>query len=580
MASAKLIYVKYLNELDQWLRTVFRDKGLGNGEIDVIGKLDLLLRELEGSRYSVRGGQDRKKIDGDLVRLESSNNGNGRFIDRDTCKGDYKELHKIAKGSSSGDDEKYCLQDDNSTALSAKSIVEKVINGYIDRVHTNAERSRNENGLLCVQYDKNIVLSANSVVEKVISGNIYKLHKSAERNTSDDDEKYSAQDDNNIVLSAKSVVEKVMSSRKRKRQLLSLPKMLNWLIQVAKRSNDPALGKGPECSKWKEYGSEELWQQALFAREALLRRKYVEPDSDESPLQKKRRMHPSMYEDDDILHHQSTERLRCSNRLPLTKSQLCSCCNSRSTSPRKLASPRKAKPDISPKEPAPVTDEILTTNVADDMPEDVLLQKQVSVGPLFQAEVPAWTGVISESDTKWVGIRTWPPEGGRVKPLISMDPIGKGRQTSCQCQLPGSTGCVRFHIAEKRIKLKLELGSAFFHWKFQQMGEEVSLSWKMDEEKRFKHMVKLDATSINKFWKNAFKLFPTKTRDKLVSYYFNVLLLRRRSYQNRVTPENIDSDDEETEFGSVGETFGYEAIHVRASELPMCSQNAQCTDVD
>lgn len=254
------------------------------------------------------------------------------------------------------------------------------------------------------------------------------------------------------------------------------------------------------------------------------------------------------------------------------KSSVCSCCRSCST-------PCKTELENKPlKERGPTDSETLTPKMPTDVSSDTPREKHVSVGPLFQAEVPVWTGVIFESDSKWLGTRMWPPQDNRQSVSQSgMDPIGKGRQSSCFCRLPGSTDCVRFHIAENRMKLSRELGPLFHRWKFNRMGEEVSLSWTLEEEKRFKLMVKPTSVSINKFWRNAFKFFPTKNREKLVSYYFNVLVTRRRSYQNRVTPNSIDSDDDEAEFGSIGDSFGYENIHAPRIK---CSKNMQCTDFE
>ncbi|OMO93981.1 hypothetical protein COLO4_16589 [Corchorus olitorius] len=85
----------------------------------------------------------------------------------------------------------------------------------------------------------------------------------------------------------------------------------------------------------------------------------------------------------------------------------------------------------------------------------------VPIGPLFQAEVPKWTGVASESDSKWLGTRVWSLDKKKLRNLVEVDRIGKGRQDLCGCPLQGSKECVKFHVAERRRKLKLELGSAF-----------------------------------------------------------------------------------------------------------------------
>lgn len=293
-------------------------------------------------------------------------------------------------------------------------------------------------------------------------------------------------------------------------------------------------------------------------------------------MQKKPRMHPSMYEDINSIH-QSAKRVRCSKRIPLSKSQFCPCCTP-GPATDKLSSPRKAQTHDWKLTSSPMTVEVPSTPVLDASHREETFAGHVSVGFAFQAEVPEWTGAVSETDSKWLGTRVWAPEDENNKTLIEKHSIGKGRQSSCDCSLAGSSACVRFHIFEKRLELKLALGGLFYRWKFDRMGEEVSLSWTNEEEKRFKNMV-LGSTALNKFWKNAFRLFPSKSREQLVSYYFNVLVLRRRSYQNRVTPKSIDSDDDETEFGSVGDS-AFEGNHALEYNLHDCSLNMQYTNLE
>ncbi|KAB1214345.1 AT-rich interactive domain-containing protein 1 [Morella rubra] len=194
-----------------------------------------------------------------------------------------------------------------------------------------------------------------------------------------------------------------------------------------------------------------------------------------------------------------------------------------------------------------------------DSPLDKYAARCISWRPRFKAEVQEWTGVTSESDPKWLGTRIWPLEKMEQRYLIERDPIGKGRQDSCGCELPGSIECVRFHIAEKRLRVKLELGSAFYHWKFEKMGEEVKLSWTKEQEEKFKGALRSNTSSLQTFfWDQNFKFLPTKSRADLVSYYFNVFLLERRAYQNRFTPNVIYSDDEELESGLVSNATGNE----------------------
>ncbi|XP_057741497.1 AT-rich interactive domain-containing protein 1-like [Arachis stenosperma] len=95
--------------------------------------------------------------------------------------------------------------------------------------------------------------------------------------------------------------------------------------------------------------------------------------------------------------------------------------------------------------------------------------KHVPIGPRHQVMVPEWNGgggggtASLESDSKWLGTRIWPlKDGMNPRVMIERDPIGKGRQDSCGCSARGLVDCVGFHVAEKRTKLKLELGRAFY----------------------------------------------------------------------------------------------------------------------
>ncbi|GJW46904.1 retrovirus-related pol polyprotein LINE-1 [Tanacetum coccineum] len=167
----------------------------------------------------------------------------------------------------------------------------------------------------------------------------------------------------------------------------------------------------------------------------------------------------------------------------------------------------------------------------------------------YQAEIPEWTPKTYKCETKWLGTRVWPlEETVKRRSQIERERIVKGRQSSCGCEFEDSLECVRFHISEKRYKVRLELGPAFANWKFDTMGEEVLLNWTMHEEKKFAKLIKLNPESSGRsFWYELMTHFKNKSKAILVSYYFNVYLLRRRAHQNRTDPSNVDSDDDELE---------------------------------
>ncbi|CAJ1937400.1 unnamed protein product [Sphenostylis stenocarpa] len=288
-------------------------------------------------------------------------------------------------------------------------------------------------------------------------------------------------------------------------------------------------------------------------------------------------MHPAMYDDHIALGRHATGKSRCSERLPSSvKSRSCSCCNPCSRNKNALAGSHNMVVEKCPQEKTTQTLDILTEETISESSEDEFLQKQVSVGPGFQAEIPEWTGVVSESNSKWLGTRKWSLKPD-TKPANETD-VGRGRQGKCSCEHQGSVACVRLHIAEKRMKLKLELGSEFYHWGFDRMGEEVSLQWTAEEEKRFKDIMRSSTPSkIKYFWNNPFKYFTDRTRKNVVSYYFNVFLIQLRTYQNRTTPKNIDSDDE-VEFGNFSNGFGMEAVKGPGDDFMECSLSKQYSE--
>lgn len=515
-ASLKLIYYKYLDGFDQWLLRIVRDKRFTNLHC----KLDEHLNFENGFR--------------------------GLLAHADTLK-DSKDMHLERNKN------RTCieLKIDDSRMLDIVDDDEK--NETYD--HNDDERTVSDNS------------DDNSNDDEDDDGD-------SDSNDDDDggDEENTQADLTEIRIqsSNKCFGEREFEVNLRKRKQESLSETLNWIIQIAKQPYGTSIGTQMEGVKGKNnHGGGEFWEQALLIREALFLERHV--TSTAKQRQKKLKMQPSMYEDHATFGNQSTERLRCSDRIPIMKSHLCPCCNPSSVATQnKMVLPLKAQSESSPKLQTQVTPSMLTIENSVRSFNNNPLEKKVSVGPLYQAEVPVWTSVVYESDPKWLGTQIWPLYTLESNFIIARDPVGKGRPDFCDCPFPNSVKCVRFHIAEKRMKLKHELGSVFYRWRFDSMGEEVSLRWTSDEEKRFKSFMRLNSSSLHRY-------FPPKTRENLVSYYFNVFVIQQRSYQNRVTPKSIDSDDE-SEFGSVSEDFGHEAVKIPGSTSLICMQNRECTD--
>ncbi|KAF1869979.1 hypothetical protein Lal_00017558 [Lupinus albus] len=358
--------------------------------------------------------------------------------------------------------------------------------------------------------------------------------------------------DGDLVLDASSG-NGISSGCKRKRE--SMMGLLGWITRVAKNPGDPVVGSLPDKSKWKSCSNQEVWKQVFSFRDAVFFKRRFD-SSTEQQNWKNQRMNPFMYDDHSGGSYNLRERLRCDKRHLLAKG---------TAAARSPSDSSRGSRDLG-RTPSPHTrdrcEKQLVVSGIDGCPEVC-----IPVGPSHQAELPDWTGIKPENDSKWSGTQIWPSKKGNSRFIIERDPIGKGRQDSCGCSVTGSAECVRFHIAEKRAKVKLELGAAFYLWKFDKVGEEVRLLWTKEEEKRFKDVVGPNPLPEGYyFWDHIFSSFPKKSRADLVSYYFNVFLLQRRAYQNRHTPEDIDSDDDEAEDG-LRNVFGHQTQKSRCSIL-------------
>ena len=194
-------------------------------------------------------------------------------------------------------------------------------------------------------------------------------------------------------------------------------------------------------------------------------------------------------------------------------------------------------------------------------------RKRVPIGPNHQADIPAWgvQGTKTTSnhlDTSEANSDSNPISGDEdekrlmgtcVIPMPDLElsscngvKVGNGR-IDCSCEDGGSVRCVRQHIMEARETLLKNIGlERFVELGFDDMGENVTQKWNEEEEHLFIEIVFLNPASLGKnFWKNLSIVFSSRAKKEIVSYYFNVFMLRRRAEQNRCVPMNIDSDNDE-----------------------------------
>lgn len=189
-------------------------------------------------------------------------------------------------------------------------------------------------------------------------------------------------------------------------------------------------------------------------------------------------------------------------------------------------------------------------------------RKQVPVGPNHQASIPLWGKHIyknkldltekfnpnidySDSEEKLMGTCVIPMPDSNLS-TDKGDYAGDAR-ADCSCLDSGSIRCVCQHVMEAREKLRKTIGDEkFVNLGFSDMGEDVAYEWTEEEEQIFHEVVYSNPVSLGKnFWKHLSSVFPSRSKNELVSYYFNVFMHRRRAAQNRSNLLDIDSDDDE-----------------------------------
>ncbi|KAL1828849.1 hypothetical protein DCAR_0208110 [Daucus carota subsp. sativus] len=189
--------------------------------------------------------------------------------------------------------------------------------------------------------------------------------------------------------------------------------------------------------------------------------------------------------------------------------------------------------------------------------------KEVPIGPDHQADVPVWDLTVdsigfTDANVNYaggfnIGLCVIP-----VPDLELSDDVGKGTDSrlDCNCLDGGSVRCVQQHVKEAREDLKKKIGlEKFVGLGFNEMGEEVASKWTEEEEQLFHEVVYCNPVSHGRnFWVHLSTMFSSRSKEELVSYYFNVFMLRRRAAQNRSSWLETDSDDDE--WNGIGGPFG------------------------
>ncbi|CAA6655102.1 unnamed protein product [Spirodela intermedia] len=181
-------------------------------------------------------------------------------------------------------------------------------------------------------------------------------------------------------------------------------------------------------------------------------------------------------------------------------------------------------------------------------------RKRVPVGPAFQADIPQWKG---RSSKKWdnsdelrrLGTLILPPllDLPRTKREEEEEEavIRRGRPEMCGCSSPRSVLCVRSHVAQSRIELRWSLGRLSARWGSTAWAKR-SLVLDLGGAADIRSAGPAEPSSDEKsFLEPALKLFGSKTRRDIVSFYFNAFVFRRMGIQTRLIGCDADSDDDE-----------------------------------
>ncbi|KAH0709295.1 hypothetical protein KY285_012477 [Solanum tuberosum] len=254
VASVKLVYAKYLREFDHWLKPLLKDGNLVEGEGGVIGKLDLLLKELEtmfGNLFPSENGckeelmcKVNSQVDYEMFTAESVNDTNDCTEHR-SCNAEHRK-HNLNNG---GEKSFSKIANDTIFLVSTEGIVEKILH------RASAKSNR--------QYDDDEKFAQMiGMGEKANNGK----ENFSVLNGSD-----------TTVVSGKSVIVDVTASHKRKRGSPCFSEMLDWLKHAAKHSNEV-----PNSLNWKGHTGKDLWFQALSVREALLKKSHIDADAEEA----------------------------------------------------------------------------------------------------------------------------------------------------------------------------------------------------------------------------------------------------------------------------------------------------------
>ncbi|GAB4845415.1 hypothetical protein Ancab_038822 [Ancistrocladus abbreviatus] len=173
-------------------------------------------------------------------------------------------------------------------------------------------------------------------------------------------------------------------------------------------------------------------------------------------------------------------------------------------------------------------------------------RKHVPIGPEHQADIPEWGKDSPHHDGNDLSGICVIPAPELEPPPYNGKEVGAGGN-GCSCPDGGSVRCIREHVEEARDRLRETLGQAtFMELGFCDMGEVVADRWTEEEEHLFHEVVYSNPASLGKnFWSALSAVFPSRTTMEIISYYFNVFMLRKRAEQNRVDPLNVDSDNDE-----------------------------------
>ncbi|CAH9069088.1 unnamed protein product [Cuscuta europaea] len=248
MSFVKLIYIKYLNDFDQWIGEQCRDSALEKVESGLVRRLELMSREFK-VRFGNMSSNDSNQKTAQINQKNSVMKNGGREV-----------LTDVEIGS-------VCDYYVESTERLAVNNIQK---NRLFIKNTNGESVTDSTASSPNMSVQKVVNSVADYPQEEFVGCI----------------KGSAKDNGDVATTAKNYTGKLNEVNTLKRKLTPsyFSEILDWVTSAAKHCDSPEILKIPDLSQWKDHSINDSTQ-ILLIRQVLLNKNHFSSNSEESAPQ-------------------------------------------------------------------------------------------------------------------------------------------------------------------------------------------------------------------------------------------------------------------------------------------------------